>query len=81
MSKRRNDPREMSLKELRQELARLYQEDVAEMLDVTQGYVSRLERRRDLRLSQLREYVRVLGGELVVRVRFGNEEIAISGLR
>lgn len=80
MSNERRNSREMSLKELRKGVARLYQEDVAEMLDVTQGSVSQLEQRRDMRLSKLREYVRVLGGELVVRARFGDEEIPIRGL-
>ena len=70
-------PREMSLSELRRDVAGLLQEDVAEMLDVTQGYVSQLEHQHDMLLSKLSEYVRVLGGELVIRARFDNEEIPV----
>ena len=67
----------MSLRELRRDIAGLYQEDVAEMLDVTQGYVSQLEHQRDMSVRKLSEYVRVLGGELSIRARFGNEEIPV----
>jgi hypothetical protein len=36
--------------------------------------VSRLEHRRDVRLSTARSYVRALGGRLVLAARFGERE-------
>ena len=48
----------------------LKQTDVAERLGISQGNVSRLERREDLYLSTLREYVEALGGELDLVARF-----------
>jgi len=56
----------------------LTQQQVAERLGMTQPEVSKLERRRDVRLSTLRGYVTALGGELVVTARFGDEERRIG---
>jgi predicted transcriptional regulator len=42
----------------------LRQTEMAERLGTNQGAVSRLERRQDLYLSTLRDYVQALGGEL-----------------
>lgn len=58
---------EMTLQELRQGLTNFSQDDIAEMLHVTQGYVSKLERQNDMLLSNLYAYVEALGGE----ARFG----------
>lgn len=46
------------------------QADVARVLGISQSDVSKIERRRDLRLSTLRRYVGALGGELQLGVRF-----------
>ena len=54
---------EMTLQKLRQDIANLSQEDVAEMLRVTQGYISKLERQDDMLLGKLYAYVEALGGE------------------
>jgi DNA-binding XRE family transcriptional regulator len=51
----------------------LTQQQVAARLGMTQPEISRLERRRDLRLGLARDYVAALGGELDVSARFGNE--------
>lgn len=63
---------EMSLQELRQNVSKLSQEDVAEMLHVTQGYISKLERQDDMLLSNLYAYVHALGGEVEIRARLPN---------
>jgi DNA-binding XRE family transcriptional regulator len=65
------------LKALRQAHG-LTQQQVAERLGMTQPEVSRLERRRDAKLSLLRAYVRVLGGELQTSARFGDEVIPLD---
>jgi transcriptional regulator with XRE-family HTH domain len=48
----------------------LTQTDMAEMLDVPQSSISRIERRADMYLSTLRDYVHALGGELRIHAVF-----------
>jgi len=71
---------EMNLQELRQQVANLNQEEVAEFLDVTQGYISKLERRGDMTVSKLREYVAALGGEIEIKAKFKGKEFIVSQL-
>lgn len=59
----------MNLQELRQHCTDLTQKDVADLLDVTQAYVSKFERRGDVLLSTLFAYVQALGGELEIRAK------------
>jgi transcriptional regulator with XRE-family HTH domain len=54
---------EMGLRELREALDRT-QTNIAKELGITQDGVSRLEKRSDLLLSTVRNYVKALGGEL-----------------
>lgn len=72
---------EMNLQELRQNVANLSQEDTAAALEVTQGYVSKLERQDDMLLSRLYAYVEALGGEVEIRARFPNREVRIKQFR
>lgn len=53
----------MGLAELRDALD-VTQEDLAYRLSVSQSSISRLERRGDMHISTLRQYVAALGGEL-----------------
>ena len=62
---------EMTRQQLRQAL-KLTQERVAQLLEIDQGNVSRIEQRTDLMLSTLRDYVAALGGELRIVVEFPN---------
>ena len=72
---------EMSLRDLR--LARqVTQEKMAELLQIRQGSVSRLEKRSDLHLSTLRSVVQAMGGELRLVVEFPDRPpIMISGFQ
>ena len=54
------------------------QVELAARLDRSQGNVSELERRSDVYLSSLREYVEALGGELEVTAVFGGERHPIA---
>jgi Helix-turn-helix domain len=60
---------EVTLRDLRK-AKQITQEEVAQRLSGRQVYVSRLERRADMKLSTLREYVRALGGDLQLMVTF-----------
>jgi Helix-turn-helix domain len=60
---------EYTLRDLRK-AKRMTQEEVARRLSGRQVYVSRLERRADMKLSTLRDYVRALGGDLELMVTF-----------
>ncbi len=59
----------MALEELRG-AKRLTQSDMAEMLDVPQSSISRLEQRADMYLSTLRNYIQAVGGELRIQAVF-----------
>ena len=72
---------EMTLQELRQSITNFSQEDIAEMLQVTQGYVSKLERQDDMLLSKLYAYVEALGGQVEIRAKFLNQEVQIKQFR
>jgi hypothetical protein len=51
------------------------------MLQVTQGYVSKLERQNDMLLSNLYAYVEALGGEVEIRAKFPDKEVQIRQFR
>ncbi len=62
---------EMSLRDLRKAMDRT-QVALARKLRMGQDGVSRLERRADMLISTLRDYVRALGGELHIVAEFPN---------
>ena len=59
----------MPLNQLRKARS-LSQEELAEILDVNQATVSKLERRADMYISTMRRFVRAMGGELEIHARF-----------
>jgi DNA-binding XRE family transcriptional regulator len=69
----------MELRELRQEAGKT-QAEVAEIAEMTQAELSKLERRDDHLLSTLRRYVTALGGQLEVVAVFDNKRIALKGV-
>jgi transcriptional regulator with XRE-family HTH domain len=71
----------MTLQELRQGITNFSQEDIAEMLKVTQGYISKLERQDDMLVSNLYAYVEALGGQVEIRAKFPNQEVQINQFR
>jgi hypothetical protein len=72
--------REMSLRELRHAVNKT-QKTVARSLKMGQDGVSRLEKRSDLLLSTLRNYVEAVGGSLTLVAQFPDQDpIAIAGL-
>jgi hypothetical protein len=65
--------RQTTLAKLRQARA-LTQTTVAELLDMDQSEVSRLERRSDLLLSTLRRFIQATGGDLKVIAVYPDSE-------
>lgn len=60
---------EMSLSEIRKAKGRT-QNDLADLLNVKQSSVAQLEKREDVYVSTLRNYLHALGGELELTARF-----------
>lgn len=72
---------ELSLQDLRKAMNRT-QTQLAKALNVGQDTVSRYERRTDMLLSTLQDYVRAMGGELDLVARFPDREpVRIKALR
>lgn len=61
----------LSLRDLRRE-AGLTQDDLSEVLDISQSELSKAERRNDHLISTVRRYVEGLGGELEIYARLGD---------
>lgn len=57
---------------------RVTQVELAARLDKSQGNISELERRSDVYLSSLREYVEALGGELEITAVFDGKRHPIA---
>jgi transcriptional regulator with XRE-family HTH domain len=67
---------EMQLQELRKS-RQVTQVEVAKAMNVEQAAISKLERREDMYVSTLREYVKALGGELKLVASFPDAEIQV----
>lgn len=65
----REEVKRMALEELRG-AKQLTQADLAEMLDLPQSSISRIEQRADMYLSTLRNYIHAVGGELRIQAVF-----------
>lgn len=68
---------EMPLNELRQARG-LSQKVLAEVLNVQQPSIAKLEKRTDMYVSTLRSHIRAMGGELEVIARFPDGNVKIS---
>ncbi len=68
---------EMPLQELRQARA-LSQEQIAKTLRIRQSSVSKLERRTDMYISTLRNFIKAMGGDLEIIATFPDGSVQIS---
>ncbi len=57
---------------------RLTQVQMAQLLKISQGAVSKVERRTDMFVSTLRNYVRAIGGDLQIRAVFPEGHVLID---
>lgn len=78
MEARVNDAlKTLALHELR-EARKLTQTQLATLLEVDQGSVSKMERRTDMYISTLRSYIEAMGGALHIRAVFPDGEVQIK---
>jgi len=68
---------EMPLHELRRAQA-LSQETLAKILHINQAAISKMERRTDMYISTLRNYIRAMGGELEIIATFPEGQVKIE---
>ena len=68
---------EMALQELRQAL-HLTQQELAEVLQMNQAAISKLEHQSDMYVSTLRRFVAALGGELRIIAHFPQGDIVVN---
>lgn len=73
----RKERRKIALSDMRRARS-LTQNAIAEQLHIDQGAVSRLEKRTDMYLSTLRNYVEASGGRLEVRAVYADETIDLE---
>jgi hypothetical protein len=69
--------KQMPLNQLRNARA-MTQTRLAELLEMDQGNVSRLEQRTDMYLSTLRSYIEAMGGVLEIRALFPEGDVRID---
>ena len=67
----------MSLQELRH-ARHLSQEQLAQTLSVKQAAVSKMEKRTDMYISTLRNFIKAMGGDLEITAKFPEGAIQIS---
>ena len=68
---------ELSLRQIREKVSELSQEEVAQLLEVTQPYISKLERQQDMLVSKLYDYVATLGGQVEIRAKFPDYDVVV----
>ncbi len=67
----------MTLHQLR-EARSLTQVNLAKVLNVNQGAVSKMEKRTDMYVSTLRSYIKAMGGDLQIKAVFPEGEVQIE---
>jgi DNA-binding transcriptional regulator YiaG len=70
----------MTLHQLR-EARSLTQVNLAKVLNVNQGAVSKMEKRTDMYVSTLRSYIKAMGGDLEIKAVFPDGEVQIEQFR
>lgn len=73
----KKDLEEMPLTELRA-ARNLTQQRLADILQVNQAAISKMERRADMYISTLRDFITAMGGVLEIRARFPEGDVVID---
>ncbi len=69
--------KEMPLHELRK-AQQMSQDTLAKALNINQAAVSKMERRTDMYISTLRNYIRAMGGQLEIVATFPDGQVKIE---
>ncbi len=56
----------------------LTQKELADILDIRQAAISKLENQEDILIQTLQRYIEALGGELEVRAKFPDREVVLT---
>lgn len=56
----------------------LTQKEVAELMEIRQAAVSKIENQEDILIKTLERYIRALGGELEIRAKFPDREVTLN---
>lgn len=67
----------MTLQEIRKH-QNITQKDMAKLLGINQENVSRMERRKDMHLSTIKEYIEALGGKVEINAIFPDSKVSIE---
>lgn len=70
--------KEYSLKQLR-EMCALTEEQLARKMSISQSAISRIESRKDLKISTIHRYINALGGRLEINVITEYGKITLNG--
>ena len=68
---------EMTLADLRRAMA-LSQEELAAVLNISQGSVAKMEKRADMLVGTLRRFIEAMGGELEIVARLPGGDVRID---
>ena len=71
---------EMALQELRQAM-NLTQQELADLLQMNQAAISKLEHQSDMYVSTLRRFVAAMGGELRIIAHFPQGDVVVNSSR
>ncbi len=67
----------MALTELREALE-LSQAEIANVMELQQPAISKIEKNTDMYISTLRRYIEAMGGQLEIKAKFSDNEININ---
>ena len=68
---------EMPLAELRQ-ARKFSQVQIAELLEIQQPAVAKMEQRTDMYISSMRRFIEAMGGQLEIRAHFADGDVVIN---
>ncbi len=56
----------------------LTQKEVAEIMEIRQAAISKIEHQEDILIKTLGRYIRALGGELEIKAKFPDREVTLN---
>ena len=56
----------------------LTQKELADIMEIRQAAISKIENQEDILITTLERYVQALGGELEIRAKFSDREVSLT---